>query len=57
MMVSLKEAIMTAEELIQEVINRLTASLQTDFMSGSIRDIMNSSVADLDDALEALNDG
>ena len=48
---------MTAEELIQEVINRLTASLETDFMSGSIRDIMNSSVADLDDALEALNEG
>jgi hypothetical protein len=48
---------MTAEELIQEVINRLNASLATDFMSGSIRDIMNSSVADLDDALDLLNDG
>jgi len=48
---------MSAEELIQEVINRLEASLATDFMSGSIRDIMTSSVADLDDALELLNDG
>jgi len=48
---------MTAEELIQEVINRLNASLATDFMSGSIRDIMSSSVSDLDDALEMMNDG
>lgn len=48
---------MSADELIQEVINRLEASLATDFMSGSIRDIMTSSVSDLDDALELLNDG
>jgi len=48
---------MNAEELIQEVIDRLNASLATDFMSGSVRDIMNRSVADLDDAIDMLNDG
>ena len=48
---------MTAEERIQDVINRLEASLATDFMSGSIRDIMTSSVSDLDGALEMMNDG
>jgi hypothetical protein len=48
---------MSAEELIQEVIDRLNASLATDFMTNSVRDIMTTSVADLDDALDDLNNG
>jgi len=48
---------MSAEELIQEVIDRLNASLATDLMTNSVRDIMTTSVADLDDALDDLNNG
>ena len=48
---------MTLEEIIQDVINRLTASLDTDFMTNSVRDIMTTSVNDLDDVVAMLNDG
>ena len=42
--------VMTALEDIQQVIAKLEASLATDFMTDSVRDIMTTSVAQLKDA-------
>lgn len=42
--------VMTALEDIQQVIAKLEASLETDFMTDSVRDIMTTSVQQLKDA-------
>ena len=48
---------MTAEELVQQVIDRLQQSLDTDFMTIPVQEILTSSVTDLQQAKPLITDG
>jgi len=48
---------MTALEDIEEAIETMEASLQTDFMTNAVRDIMTNAVNVLKDAKSQLEDG
>jgi len=48
---------MTAIEDIQEAISKMEASLQTDFMTDAVRDILTTAVGLLKDAESKLEDG
>ncbi len=51
------EPFMTAIEEIQEAIRAMEASLATDFMTETVRDIMTTAVSLLKDAESRLTDG
>ena len=54
-MMVFSEAIMTAKENIQEAIKEMEASLATDFLTDSVRDIMTRAVNFLKDAESELD--
>jgi len=55
-MMTSTEVIMTALEDIEEAIDTMEASLATDFMTNSVRDIMRTAVQRLKDAKAKMSD-